>query len=56
MSLGGDMKLRSSILGALTLCLPVLLPACSDEAPRQQVGAISPPDTSPLLGCMSVAK
>ncbi len=32
------MKRRSTILGALTLSLPVLLSACSDEAPPRQVG------------------
>jgi hypothetical protein len=41
------MKLRSSILGALTVSVPLLLTACSDEAPPRQVGAISPPDASP---------
>ncbi len=40
------MKLRSSILGAFTLSLSQLLTACSDEAPPEQVGAISPPDAS----------
>jgi hypothetical protein len=47
------MRLRASILGALALSVPLLLTACSDEAPPRQHGAISPPDTSASEGVAS---
>ncbi len=47
------MKPRSSILCAVALSVPLMLTACSDEAPPRQDGAISPADTAPSEGASS---
>ena len=50
------MRRRLTILGALALSLPMLLPACSDEAPPRQVGTTPgervtpPPHQQPFEG------